>query len=67
MKLTPRQKEILRLVAEGHTDKAISGLLSISCRTVSTHVIIAMRTLGAKSRAHAVAIFVTQRLQNRAK
>lgn len=35
--LTPRQREILQLVAEGHTSKDIAGKLGISYRTVETH------------------------------
>jgi DNA-binding CsgD family transcriptional regulator len=35
--LTPRQREILQLVAEGHTSKDIAGKLGLSHRTVETH------------------------------
>jgi len=35
--LTPRQREILRLIAEGFTTKAIARQLSISAKTVETH------------------------------
>ena len=35
--LTPRQREILQLLAEGKTAKEISGLLGISTRTVEFH------------------------------
>jgi DNA-binding NarL/FixJ family response regulator len=36
-KLTPRQREILQLIAEGESTKEIGGLLSISTKTVETH------------------------------
>jgi DNA-binding NarL/FixJ family response regulator len=36
-RLTPRQREILQLIAEGHTTKKIAQLLSISVKTVETH------------------------------
>src|SRR5690606_11571625 len=36
--LTPRQWEIARLAAGGHTDAAIAETLSISRRTVTTHM-----------------------------
>lgn len=35
--LTPRQREILQLIAEGHTTKAIARTLHISAKTVETH------------------------------
>lgn len=35
--LTPRQREILQLVAEGHTSKDIARKLGLSYRTVETH------------------------------
>jgi DNA-binding NarL/FixJ family response regulator len=35
--LTPRQREILQLVAEGHTSKEIAQRLGVSYRTVETH------------------------------
>jgi DNA-binding NarL/FixJ family response regulator len=36
-KLTPRQREILQLIAEGHTTKDIARQLSLGVRTVETH------------------------------
>ncbi|HKI32153.1 MAG TPA: response regulator transcription factor [Gemmataceae bacterium] len=36
-RLTPRQREILQLVAEGHTTKEIAGRLKLSTSTVETH------------------------------
>jgi DNA-binding NarL/FixJ family response regulator len=36
-RLTPRQYEILQLIAEGHTTKEIARLLHISIKTVETH------------------------------
>jgi DNA-binding NarL/FixJ family response regulator len=44
--LTPRQREILQLVAEGNTTKQIAGLLNISVKTVETHRHQVMETLG---------------------
>lgn len=35
--LTDREREVLRLVAEGYTDKEIAGLLSLSPKTVEAH------------------------------
>jgi DNA-binding NarL/FixJ family response regulator len=36
-RLTPRQREILQLVAERHSTKDIAGILDISVKTVETH------------------------------
>jgi DNA-binding NarL/FixJ family response regulator len=35
--LTPRQREILQLIAEGHSTKGIAGALKVSVKTVETH------------------------------
>jgi DNA-binding NarL/FixJ family response regulator len=35
--LTPREREVLQLVAEGHTNNAIANTLSISVKTVEKH------------------------------
>ena len=36
-RLTPRQREILQLIAEGHTTQEIAQLLELSAKTVDTH------------------------------
>lgn len=36
-RLTPRQREVLQLIAEGHTSKDIASLLNISLKTVESH------------------------------
>ena len=36
-RLTPRQREILQLIAEGNTTKRIAQILNISVKTVETH------------------------------
>ncbi|WP_088289484.1 LuxR family transcriptional regulator [Kineosporia sp. A_224] len=54
--LTPREAEVLRLVAEGLTNRAIGERLFISEKTASVHVSNLMAKLGASGRAEAVAI-----------
>jgi DNA-binding NarL/FixJ family response regulator len=49
--LTPRQRQIVKLVAEGHSNKRIAYILNISVKTVETHRLEAMRRIGAKSSA----------------
>ena len=44
--LTPREREVLQLLAEGKTSKEIAGILSISARTVETHRSQIMNRLG---------------------
>jgi DNA-binding NarL/FixJ family response regulator len=47
--LTPREREILQLLAEGHRNKNIAQKLGISLKTVETHRTVLMRKLGLKS------------------
>jgi DNA-binding NarL/FixJ family response regulator len=52
--LTPREQEVLQLVAEGLTNKAIARQLHISDHTVKFHVNAVMTKLSAQSRTEAV-------------
>jgi DNA-binding NarL/FixJ family response regulator len=52
--LTPRQREILQLVAEGHSMKEIAALLNITPRTVAFHKYRMMEQLNIKSTAELV-------------
>jgi two-component system nitrate/nitrite response regulator NarL len=56
LKLTAREAEVLRLLAEGLAQEEIAGQLFISQRTVGTHIENTMRKLGVHSRAQAVAL-----------
>jgi DNA-binding NarL/FixJ family response regulator len=47
-RLTPREKEVLRLVAEGYPSRSIAAELGISYTTIRTHI----RSLGAKLAVH---------------
>ncbi len=51
--LTERERAVLRLLAEGRTDREIAVSLTISPRTVETHVGAILRKLGARNRAEA--------------
>lgn len=55
-RLSPRQVEVLRLVALGANVSQIAHELSISEATVKTHVKNILHRLGARNRAHAVAL-----------
>jgi DNA-binding NarL/FixJ family response regulator len=45
-RLTPRQREVLQLIAEGHSTKTIATILSISIKTVEFHKAKIVETLG---------------------
>jgi DNA-binding NarL/FixJ family response regulator len=52
--LTPRQREVLQLVAEGRTMKQVADVLGISTRTAETHKYEAMEVLGVKTTAELI-------------
>jgi|CXWL01.1.fsa_nt_gi DNA-binding NarL/FixJ family response regulator len=52
--ITPRQKEILRLVARGLTNREIAGQLDISVRTVEVHRFNLMRRLRVRNVAQLI-------------
>jgi DNA-binding NarL/FixJ family response regulator len=51
--LSSREQEVLRLLAEGMTDREIAVALAISPRTVESHVSSVLRKLGVRNRAEA--------------
>lgn len=60
--LTQREREVLRLLADGMTNEQIGAELSISAQTVRTHVQKAMEKLGAATRVQAVATALRESL-----
>jgi PAS domain S-box-containing protein len=54
--LTPRQSEVLRLLARGRSTTGIARELQLSVETVRNHIRHLLRALGAHSRLEAVAI-----------
>lgn len=53
--LSPKEEQVLRLLAKGHRSKEIAGELSIGVGTVSTHIRHIFEKLRVRSRAEAVA------------
>ena len=53
--LSPREHEIVRMVADGHPTKVIAGVLNISCWTVTAHLRRIFMKLGVTSRPSMVA------------
>ena len=54
--LSPRERQITHLMAEGRTAEAIGDELGVSVETVRTHVRNVIRKLQARNRVHAIAI-----------
>jgi DNA-binding CsgD family transcriptional regulator len=52
--LTRREREVMQLVAEGHTNRSISDILKISIKTTETHRARIMKKLDLKSVADLV-------------
>jgi two-component system nitrate/nitrite response regulator NarL len=55
IQLSPREQEIVRMVAKGHPNKVIADVLNISTWTVCTHLRRIFAKLGVGSRAAMVA------------
>lgn len=60
--LSHREQSIVQLIAEGHSNKEISGVLNISLKTVETHRATAMRKLNISSTAGLVRYAVRNKL-----
>ena len=60
--LSPREKTIVKLVAEGHSNKGVSAILNLSIKTTETHRAAAMRKLNINSTAGLVRYAVRSRL-----
>ncbi len=56
LRITPREREVLALIEEGLSNKAIAGRLNVAERTVRFHVGEILDRLGAENRAQAVAL-----------
>jgi pimeloyl-ACP methyl ester carboxylesterase/DNA-binding CsgD family transcriptional regulator len=61
--LTPRQREVLELLAQGRSNKEIAGLLGVSEHTVHRHVADVLVRLSARTRAQAATLFAERLLR----
>ena len=61
-RLTPREAECLHLSARGFTAKQIAGMIGRSVPTATLHLKSATAKLGARNRAHAIALALHYRL-----
>ncbi|KAB6718151.1 MULTISPECIES: LuxR family transcriptional regulator [Roseobacteraceae] len=60
-KLTPREREVLKLVASGHPNKMIANELSVSAHTIKLHLHRIMGKLGVTNRTEAAICFHSQK------
>jgi DNA-binding NarL/FixJ family response regulator len=61
-KLTPRQREVLQLLAEGRSMREVASMVGLTPRTVAYHKYTIMHTLGLKNSAELVQYAVEHRL-----
>jgi DNA-binding NarL/FixJ family response regulator len=60
--LTPRQREIVKLLAEGHSVRKIAETLGVSAKTVDAHKFNLMRKLGIHNKAQLVTYAIQKRI-----
>jgi DNA-binding CsgD family transcriptional regulator len=60
--LSPREREVLALLLDGASNKAVARALGISVRTAKFHVAAVLAKLGARNRAEAVSIALREGL-----
>jgi DNA-binding NarL/FixJ family response regulator len=60
--LSPRERQVLRLVATGATNRHVGAALAIEASTVKRHMSTILGKLGARDRAEAAVIACSQRL-----
>lgn len=56
--LTPREREVLDLLVEGHLNKVIAGRLGISTRTAEHHRAHIMAKMGARTLSHLIRMWL---------
>ncbi|MFJ9088915.1 response regulator transcription factor [Streptomyces sp. NPDC102384] len=56
LSLTPREREVTALVAQGRSNDEIAEHLRVSPLTIRTHIRHSLRKLGASNRAQLVAV-----------
>ena len=60
--LTPRQREVLQLLAEGHSMKQVATLLNVTPRTVAFHKYRMMEQLNIRSNAELIQFAITHHI-----
>jgi DNA-binding NarL/FixJ family response regulator len=60
--LTPRQREVLQLLAEGHTMKEAAAILNVATRTVAFHKYRIMQDFGLETNSDLLRFAIKQKL-----
>jgi len=61
-RLTDREKQVLRLIAEGYTHREIAGMLDISAKTVVAHQTNVGEKLGLRSKAEIIKFAISNHI-----
>lgn len=61
-RLTDREKQVLKLIAEGYTHKEIAGMLDISAKTVVAHQTNVGEKLGLRSKAEIIKFAISNQI-----
>ncbi len=60
--LSPREREVLQLIAEGYTNKQMAEMLSLSIKTIQTHRMNLMSKLGLHDRAELIKYAIQRKI-----
>jgi DNA-binding NarL/FixJ family response regulator len=60
--LSPREREVLQLIAEGYTNKEMAEILSLSIKTIQTHRMNLMSKLGLHDRAELIKYAIQRKI-----
>ena len=60
--LTPREREVVKMIAQGHSTKEIASLLGLSVKTVEAHRFNLMRKLDIHNRAQLVTYAIQKKI-----
>jgi DNA-binding NarL/FixJ family response regulator len=60
--LTPREREVMKLLAEGHTVREAAGKLGVSFKTVEAHKFNLMRKLDIHNKAQLVTVAIRKKI-----
>jgi len=60
--LTPREREVVKMIAEGYSVKVIASLLGVSIKTIEAHKFNLMRKLDIHNKAQLVAYAIQHNL-----